>query len=181
MVKSLDNEFWKDIADYEGLYMVSNMGRIKSLKRANRKNDILLKITKEKDGYGIVSLCRDNVVKVCKVHRLVGVAFLENPDNKPQINHKLGNRLDNRASELEWSTSSENVVHSFKVLGKVSGYKGRIGSLAYNSKKVKCDTLGIESGSVVEISKILGVCKNSVSLVCNGNRKHAEGLSFRYL
>lgn len=109
-------EIWKDIEGYEDCYQISNQGRVWSTFLAGR----YLKPDIDKDGYHCVKLKG----KGFKIHRLVGVAFIPNPENKPQINHKKGNKGDNSAEALEWSTVSENIQHSFDVLGKVPWNKG---------------------------------------------------------
>lgn len=101
-------EEWRDIEGYEGLYQVSNDGRVKSYKR--NKNGKLLTNTTNNDGYLVVSLY-DSVNKKeiqKKVHRLVAEAFIPNPDNKPQIDHINTVRNDNRVENLRWCTQNEN-------------------------------------------------------------------------
>ena len=81
----MKKEIWKDILGYEGLYQVSNFGRVKSTKFGKER---ILKLTKDKDGYLIVNLYKNNKSKTLKVHRLVAEVFLPNPYNLPQVNHK---------------------------------------------------------------------------------------------
>lgn len=120
-------EIWKDIAGYEGLYKVSSLGNILSLKRSNlvnRKNGShsFQKIHERKlrshicnGGYLTVSLYNKEVgKKAFLLHRIVAKAFVENPHNKPTVNHKYGNKLDNRASSLEWLTYEEQIEHAQK-------------------------------------------------------------------
>lgn len=107
------DEIWKDITGYEGLYQVSNLGRVKSLKFGK---ELILKHSKDKDGYVMVGLWKNNHNTTAKVHRLVAQAFIPNPENKPQVNHLKGIRNDNRVTELEWATKSEDAIHSWNVL-----------------------------------------------------------------
>lgn len=101
-------ETWKDIIGYEGLYQISNMGRVRitASKKLRRLNTC--------DRYVIILLTKDNAKKAFKVHRLVAIHFIPNPHDKPEVNHKKGNKHDNRHFMIEWSTRSENMIHSYK-------------------------------------------------------------------
>ena len=103
-------ETWRDIKGYEGLYKVSNFGKIKSFYK-NGKTKILKPVPNFK-GYERVTLCNRRGNKtIYSVHRLVALAFIENPLLKPEINHINGNKRDNRISNLEWVTGKENCLH----------------------------------------------------------------------
>ena len=109
---------WKDIKGYEKLYMVSDMGEIKSLPKNHRygsKVERILKGRPDKDGYLRVNLSKDGKLKEAKVHRLVANAFIPNPQNKPTVNHKNALVSDNRLSNLEWFTYSEQNKHLYKM------------------------------------------------------------------
>lgn len=104
----MEKEKWLPIKGYEGLYEVSNLGRIKSL----RKNK-MMSIKPVKDRYKSVGLVdRNGIIKSIKIHRLVAIHFIENPENKREVNHKNMNKNDNRVSNLEWVTPSENINHA---------------------------------------------------------------------
>ena len=126
-------EIWKAIPNYEGLYEVSTMGRVRSLNRATphpRNKTMLLprkgKILKsglDKYGYPVVTLCKDKITKTCKVHRLVAITYIPNPDDLPQIDHINAKKYDNRPENLRWCTTQQNtawrdLVHRPKVLCK---------------------------------------------------------------
>ena len=120
-----DIEIWKDIKDYEGLFQVSNLGRVKSLGNGGtHKTSRIRKLYTNKYGYLQVSLCKDGKKKMCRVHRLVAEAFLPNPENKPYINHKIegdeGKKINmvifntdgsvnKEKSTIEWVTAKENI------------------------------------------------------------------------
>ena len=98
-------EIWKDIQGYEGLYRVSNLGRVKSFHKAKEH---ILSPGKDKDGYFQVQLYKNGINKMRKVHRLVAQAFISNPNNLPQINHKDENKQNNNVDNLEWCTNEYN-------------------------------------------------------------------------
>lgn len=101
-------EEWKEIAGYEGLYVISNLGHIKSLKTGNLK-----KFTVAKNGYCVTTLYKNNQGKTCYIHRLIAIAFIPNPNNLKVINHKDGNKLNNCLINLEWCSYSQNNKHAF--------------------------------------------------------------------
>jgi hypothetical protein len=122
-------EIFKDIHGYEGLYQVSNLGRIKSLKRSwiaginsKRKHDeIILKVHKIAGEYLGVCLTKHGNQKDYLVHRLVAQTFIPNPDNKPEVNHKDGIKSHCYVDNLEWNTISENKIHALKMGLRSSG------------------------------------------------------------
>lgn len=110
---------WKDIAGYEGIYQISDNGIIRGVDRtANRKRGVIKgvikHITKLPNGYLQVMLSKNAVKKHIGVHRLVAQNFIENKYNKGYVNHKNGIKTDNRVSNLEWVTQSENQIHAYK-------------------------------------------------------------------
>ena len=101
-------EIWKDVPDYEGLYEVSDLGRIR-----NKKGLIKKQFLSDK-GYLKVELYKNGKSKKLRVHRLVAQAFIENQFNKNEVNHKNGIKIDNFVDNLEWMTTQENLQHAFE-------------------------------------------------------------------
>lgn len=109
-------EIWKDIPGYEGRYQVSDMGRVRSLEYHNAKGVKrigILKPAKDANGYLRCALSKNNKLITYKVHRLVAMAFIPNPNNFPQVNHKNGIKTDNRVENLEWCDYSMNISHAY--------------------------------------------------------------------
>lgn len=113
-------EEWRDISEWEGLYQISNLGRVKSLAR-RVKNNLHGHIFKDenirrgridKNGYENILLCRDGKKNSFLIHRLVAIHFIGNPENKPQVNHIDGNKKNNILYNLEWVTEKENCAHA---------------------------------------------------------------------
>lgn len=101
-------EEWRPINGYEGLYEVSNLGRIKSLNCNHTKKEGILKLYNDKDGYLMVKLSKDKNNRLFRVHRLVAEAFIPNPENKPCVDHINTIKNDNRVENLRWVTYKEN-------------------------------------------------------------------------
>lgn len=132
-------EIWKDIKGYEGLYQVSNLGRVKSLpknRNSLEKGEMFLKPYINKKGYFHVRLYKNTLSHDFLVHRLVGTHFIPNPDNKLQINHLINDKSNNRCSNLEWCTGTENVRHAWAT-GINTPRKGVLNGMAkLNDEKV---------------------------------------------
>lgn len=115
-------EIWKDVKDYEGLYKISNLGRVLSVERDSIdkngfKHHVKAKILtprKHNHGYRYVTLCKTGSYINFLIHRLVGIHFIDNPKEKRCINHKNGNKTDNVEANLEWCTHGENNLHANK-------------------------------------------------------------------
>lgn len=180
-------EIWKDIKGYEGLYQVSNLGRVKSLPRLmwNGKGYFM---SKEKilksgtvNGYKQVTLCKNNEQEPFLVHRLVAEAFIPNPNNLPQVNHIIDDfehRSDNRVENLEWCTAEYNSnygTHNEKISKATKGKKRESmkGSKNPSARKVKCVTTGEVFDTMKEACEKYKVNNGHICDCCKGKRKSA--------
>ena len=180
----LFNEEFKDIEGFEGLYQVSNYGRIKKLKRAIKcksnkiriENEIIMSNTinrkgKEKVIYYQVSLTKNNKKISKQIHRLVAETFIPNPKNKSTVDHierATFERCNNRVDNLRWATYSEQQRHSFDNCGKISPMKGKINT--YNCKKIeqyddKSNLIGTFL-SIHDVDRKLGYNYKNISKCC---------------
>jgi hypothetical protein len=142
------NEKWQTIEGYENLYAVSNLGNVKSLKKK-------INLSLIDDRYLIVNFSKGNVKKKQLVHRLVAEAFIPNPENKPCINHKDGNKHNNRVENLEWCNQSENVLHGYRtgLRDMKTVGTGFLGKATHNSKPVLDPYTGVFYRSITEAAK----------------------------
>lgn len=159
-------EIWVYIKNYDVLYQVSNFGyvkrRNKTLKPSNR------------NGYKSVVLCKNGKTKTFQVHRLVAQAFIPNPHNLPQVNHKDGNKLNNCVENLEWITASNNRKHA-------------IGLGLINFRTLEKPIYQIKNGEIVNIfnsisdaSRKYNLDPSSICKVLHGKMKHTKGFYFQY-
>lgn len=192
-VIDIKGEIWKDIPNYEGIYKISNFGRIKSLSRLIRKSNkngniisknIILKPRIDKDGYLVSSLNKNGKYSTIKVHRIVAQSFIPNPDNKPNVNHKNGIKTDNRVSELEWNTISENQKHRYNSLKQNGVNKGRLGIKNKLSKKVIQYTLDLKYirkwDCISDIERELGFRASGIVQTCKKKQSHCGGFIWMY-
>ena len=158
-------EIWKDIEGFEGYYQVSNMGRVKSLNYRRTGKEKILKGYDNGYGYLRVMLSKEGKNKQYRINRLVAQAFIENPDNLPEVNHKDKVRTNNCVDNLEWCTTQYNVEYSKAkaVIGinKVSG-------------------LILEFPSIAEAERQTGISKGNICSCLKGNYKSAGGYVWFY-
>ena len=160
-------EIWKDIEGYNGIYQISNLGRVKSLGNTKNKKDKIIKPVKNNKGYLRVSLHKSNTLTRMYVHRLVAIAFIPNINNYPQINHIDENKSNNCVDNLEWCTAKYNCNY---------GTKNKT-----TSKKVVCVETGKIYNSTREIERKLCISHTCISDCCNGKQKTAGGYHWEYM
>lgn len=160
-----DEEIWKEIQGYEGLYAVSSKGRVKNIKTGK-----VLKNRINPHGYAIVALYKGNGTKpkAVMVHRLVAQAFIPNPENLPQINHIDEDKRNNNVINLEWVSASQNQRHS------AHQYSCRINQLSLDGELVK------EWESSHEIERELGYIYGNIIQCCKGKYKQMYGFKWQY-
>lgn len=153
-------EIWKDVIGYEGFYKVSNINGIKSLKRMEwsgnryrKRGERILKYC-IRNGYPSVILSKNSIKKHFTIHSLVAMHHVPNPLNLPEVNHKFGNKLDYRASQLEWTTRSDNMKHAFAI-----GLKQPMRGSKQGRSKLK-------EHQIFEIRKLISEGMNK-RLICN--------------
>lgn len=199
----MEQEIWKDIEGYEGLYQVSNMGRVM---RVNTQH--ILRPCIGTTGYWIVALSKNGITKTWKIHRLVAMAFVPNPCNKREVGHKDENPLNSCADNLEWVTSFENCNMPLHKKRLSSALRGKRDSIKTRRKKreaqlgTKSHLFGVsgglhpksrsvqrftkdghfidEYGSISDASRILSITAQHISACCVGRRKSAGGYLWRY-
>ena len=165
-------EIWTDIKDYEGIYQISNMGRVKNIKY-NRF--LKMGVTR---GYQIVILSKNNKTKSFLVHRLVMKNFCPvNDMDNLQVNHKDENKLNNCLSNLEWMTRKENVNYG-------TGIQRRAESQRFHnsrSKPIRCVETKEEFISIRECERITGIDKASLNRCLHGRQHTAGGYHWEYI
>lgn len=203
-----ETEIWKDVEGYEGLYQVSNFGRVKSLNYRGLGKEKVLKQGKHKQGYLLVHLYKDNKQKTSTVHKLVALAFLENPYNFPQVNHKDENKENNKVENLEFCSARYNInygTRSERVSEKRKGFRFTKEAIQKMSDSHKGKKLPIEVvnkireknsktviqysldgtfikewKSVIQASRELKISQGHISECCNNKRKSSGGFIWRY-
>lgn len=178
-------EIWKNITDYVGLYQVSNKGRVRSCKRyvyrgeGSRGGEIfqlvrprIMSLHDTANGYQSVMLHREGKTRRFLVHRLVAKEFLGKPDGRYDINHKDGNKKNNRIENLEWCTRQENIIHASRVLGVMH----------YHGRAVRCIETGEVFPSIRKAAERYGVADTNLGNSIRGKgQKRCAGYHWEYI
>lgn len=174
-------------------YGVDEQGNLYSLKKSGgfRIAPLLMKIRLSREGYLWVNIYRDDSTGVtkhsCFVHRLIAEAYLPNPDNKPEVNHKDGNKANNHVSNLEWCTKRENALHAFDLGLRVANpapFKGKFNEDHPKSRAIKQLTL---NGTFIRIfpsaqeAQRQGFSQGNIHSVITGKRKSHKGFLWEYV
>jgi len=195
----MKKEIWKDIEGYEKVYQISNFGRVKSLARRSKGNHFLkekyLKTYLDKDFYEKISLYKKGKVKHYFVHRLVAQAFIPNPDNLPQVNHKDENKLKNEAINLEWCTAEYNTNYGTRNARALINFdyekrnlnkQFKLGVENSAKNRRKSIVAKLKSGEIKHFESIreavanLSVSESSIIMVLKGRWKKCKGIEFYY-
>lgn len=192
----MEQEIWKDIIGYEGLYQVSSLSRVKRVQRevyhplngTYIRKELMKQPYINKKGYCIVGLSNNGVKVNMKLHRIVASAFIPNPNNYPQINHKNGNKSDNRVVNLEWCTGKHNIQHAVKNgLKPVTDrqrksasdmMKKKVGGLNYAAKLVVNIESGIFYDTTKEAAESISKTRRTFSKYLSGLRKNTTSLRY---
>ena len=175
-------EIWKDIQGYEGLYQVSNLGRVKSLNYHRSGKECILKNCIHTNGYLFVNLCsKRKLVKTYLVHRLVSQAFIENPKNLPQVNHIDEDKHNNCVDNLEWCNSKYNNNYGTHIK---RGILTKIKNNCINAPK-KIDQYSLDGKFIKTWNSGTDITKNgfnrqNIWKCCNGLRKTSKGYIWKY-
>ena len=163
-------EIWRDIKDYEGLYQVSNLGRVKSLNYNHTGVERILSAGKHIDGYPQVNLYKGGKVKMCLVHHLVARAFIPNPYGLTEVNHKDEDKTNNVETNLEWCDHKYNINYGTR--------NERISKPVY--QYTKDGSLVRSYPSLREAERKTGYNKGNIVKCCNGKYKQAYGYLWSY-
>lgn len=188
----MKEEIWKDIEGFEGYFQISNLGRVKSVKRILINSSNIKRTIKEKilsphmssNGYWMISLNKNRVVVKTSIHRLIAMAFINNPESKPCVNHINGIKTDNRIDNLEFVTASENIQHAYDTGLIKASAKAKFGKENPGSKKVyqfdKSGNLINTHFGVSEAGRNTNINFGHISQCALGKRKHAGGFVWKY-
>jgi len=173
-----------DIKGYEGLYKISEKAEIKSLSKkvgsGYFSKEIILKKSLDRYGYLYVGLSKKGVVKKHKIHRLIAINFILNPENKLMINHKNGIKTDNSILNLEWCTPKENCIHAYS-LGLQKPIKG-----IFNKRSIPVIQYDMENNFINkfhglrEAMRKTGCAVGDISACCKGRKKHVKLYIWKY-
>ena len=174
---AINMEIWKDISGYEGLYQVNKSGDIKSVERiidGKKINQRILKKSKDKQGYFIVHLWKNNKREIKGVRRLVADAFINNPENLPYVNHKNEIKTDNCAKNLEWCTHEYNVRYGTGIARMANHKSKAVLQISKSGETIK------KWSSAKEAASALGIDDSGIAKSAKGKLKTTGGYFWKY-
>lgn len=186
----MEFEIWKLIPNFDTFYEVSNLGNIRSLNRTVYQKNFVgtlskieykgrnIKLRKSNNGYLYFTARTQNLTKTLKPHRLVGLLFIENPDNLPEINHKDGNKENNKVGNLEWCTSSQNKRHAIDT-GLLVNKSGIDGHAVKTKLQIFKDGVLIKELYGEKELKDFGLTSSGVWSTLNNKQKTHKGYTFK--
>ena len=164
-------EIWCPIKGYEGLYEVSDKGRVKSVGYGKER---IMKLSRDKDGYLIVGLCKNGEQKKCKVHRIVAQTFTPNPDNLPEVNHKDENKENNSVQNLEWCDRKYNYNYGTRIQRISEKHSKPVLQFTKDGEFVK------EWKSARDVKITLNYSQGNISSCCTGKLKSAYNFIWKF-
>lgn len=176
-------EKWKDVEGFLGYYQISNLGQIKSVDRITKKNALckgrILKQHVNPNGYKIIRTSIDGIKNSLTISRLVAKAFVDNPNNFPEVNHLDGDKLNNKCSNLEWTNRAGNMRHAHFSGLKTNKFGKEASAIKYGVEVVNKDgkTVDVLYGQAAMTKKGFQIA--NVGKCLNGERKHHKGMTFR--
>jgi hypothetical protein len=178
-------EKWKEIKGFENLYLISNMGNVKSLgnglsKNPKTKMQRIMKINSHSKGYQKIKLLKESKPYYMLVHRLVAENWIENPMNKKEVNHKDGNKSNNHIDNLEWVTSRENKIHAIQTglfvvkRGAENKQSKKVAQLDLNGEFIKV------FDCIKDIKRELGFNSFGIIKCCKKEKKYKTAYKFKW-
>lgn len=163
-------EIWKDIPDYEGIYQISNFGKIRSC-----KNNKIRKQIKQRSGYMRIILTKNSKQRATSVHILVAKCFVKNQNGYRYVNHIDGDKTNNNADNLEWVTASQNMQHAFKNgLAKTHPWSVKVAQYSVDGKLIKT------WNRMADITRFLNCHHSQISDCCRGKQNTCKGYIWKY-
>lgn len=175
----MDKDLWVDLKGFNGMYQINTSGELRSVNYRNTGKTAILKQTISR-GYAVVNLTVKGRQRVYRVHRLVAETFLDNPENKKQVDHIDGDRCNNCVENLRWVTSKENSNNPNTAYKLGKQMIGVTGAQHQRSKPVVCIETGAVYASAVDANHATGINSSNIAACCRGTRANAGGYHWAY-
>ena len=191
-VNDMEAEIWKDIVGYEGRYKVSSLGKVLSLRYCGSDKSHLLSPNPDHKGYLMIYLSKNGETKTFHIHRLVAKAFIPNPNNLPQVNHKDENKQNNSVENLEWCDGIYNINYGTGIKRRTETAKKSDAHILHikklhNANKIPILMIDKNTKGIIKrydcgqaAADELHISKSSIYQVCKGRRKTVGGYMWKY-